>query len=233
MIPQTACAKVTIIISRKRVIFLRLSGFRTRLRQDGKYLLWLPVYLLFFLFLEQRPMEHYWATQIPLDDLIPFCEWFAIPYYLWYPLLVAVGLYLFFRDSPSFRRYMVFLAITFFTSALIWFLIPNGQDLRPLTLPRDNVLTRLMLGIYAVDTHTNVFPSVHVVGSVGAALAAWDCAGIRKHKWLAWSITVLAVLICLSVVFVKQHGVLDLLGGLVLCVPVGQWVYHRPNRTNG
>ena len=214
------------------MIGLRLSGFRAKLRQDGKYLLWLPVYLLCFFLLEQRTLDAYWATQIRLDDLIPFCEWFAIPYYLWYPLMVGVGVVLFFRSSPAFRRYMVFLAVTFFASTAIWFLIPNGQDLRPLTLPRDNLLTRLMTGIYAIDTHTNVFPSVHVVGSVGAAIAAWDCAALRKRKWLVWSITILSVLICLSVVFVKQHGVLDLLGGLVLCVPVGLWVY-RPSRTNG
>ena len=227
MIPQRRCAKVAIIHFGKRVIDLRLPDFRARLRQDGKYLLWLPVYLLIFLLLEQRSLDTYWATQIPLDDLIPFCEWFAIPYYLWYPLLVGVGVVLFFRDSLAFRRYMVFLAATFFISVAIWFLIPNGQDLRPPALPRNNLLTRLMAGIYAIDTHTNVFPSVHVVGSVGAALAAWDCAAIRDRKWLVWGITVLAALICLSVVFVKQHGILDLLGGLVLSAVVGVLFYHK------
>ena len=192
------------------------SQFTSRFRQEYKYLLWLPLYLLLFFLLEQRPMDHYWATQIALDDLIPFCEWFAIPYCLWYPLLVGIGLYLFWKDSPAFRRYMIFLAVTFFASTLIWLLIPNGQDLRPLILPRDNILTRLMAGLYAIDTHTNVFPSVHVVGAVGAALAVWDCASLRQRTWLNVLISVLAVLICLSVVFVKQHGILDLLGGLAL-----------------
>ena len=206
---------------------MHLNNFHTRLRQEWKYLLWLPVYLCCFFLLEQRPLDAYWATQIPLDDLIPFCEWFAIPYYLWYPLLVGVGVVLFFRDSPAFRRYMVFLAVTFFISVAIWFLIPNGQDLRPPALPRNNLLTRLMAGIYAIDTHTNVFPSVHVVGSVGAALAAWDCTAIRDRKWLVWGITVLAALICLSVVFVKQHGILDLLGGLVLSALTGMVIYRK------
>lgn len=190
-------------------------------------LYWLA-YLLSFILLERLcPAPVYNTVWCKLDDLIPFCEWFAIPYYLWYPLLVGVGVVLFFRDSPAFRRYMVFLAATFFISVAIWFLIPNGQDLRPPALPRDNLLTRLMAGIYAIDTHTNVFPSVHVVGSVGAALAAWDCAAIRDRKWLVWGITVLAALICLSVVFVKQHGILDLLGGLVLSAVVGVLFYHK------
>ena len=201
------------------------STFRRNLKQNWKHLLWLPVYLLCFILLEQRPMDTYWATQIPLDDCIPFCEWFVIPYCLWYPLLVGVGLYLFFRDSAAFRRYMLFLAVTFFASTLIWLLIPNGQDLRPAVLPRDNFLTRIMEGLYSIDTHTNVFPSVHVVGSVGAALAVWDCRALRNQKWLCISITVLAALIYLSIVFVKQHGVLDLAGGLALSAVAGVVIY--------
>ena len=208
---------------------MRFFPLTSRFRQEYKYLLWLPLYLLLFFLLEQRPMEHYWATQTPLDSLIPFCEWFAIPYCLWYPLLVGIGLYLFWKNSPAFRRYMLFLSITFFASALIWLLIPNGQDLRPLIFPRDNVLTRLTAGLYAIDTHTNVFPSVHVVGAVGAALAAWDCTSLRQRTWLNVSISVLAVLICLSVVFVKQHGILDLLGGLTLSGVVGILLY-RPRK---
>ena len=34
----------------------------------------------------------------------------------WYPLLVAVGLWLLARNHPAFRRYMAFLAVTFFVS---------------------------------------------------------------------------------------------------------------------
>lgn len=213
---------------------MRLQSFHRQLRQNWKYLLWLPVYLLCFFLLEQRPMETYWATQIPLDNRIPFCEWFAIPYCLWYPLLVGVGLYLFFRDSRSFRRYMWFLALTFFASTLIWLLIPNGQDLRPAVFPRDNLLTRMMEGLYSIDTSTNVFPSVHVVGSVGAALAVWDCPALRKRKWLCIAITILAVLICISIVFVKQHGVLDLAGGLALSALAGLIIYNpcRKRRTS-
>jgi len=172
-------------------------------------------------------MHEYWATQIPFDNLIPFCEWFAIPYCLWYPLLIGLGIFLFFRDSRAFRRYMLFLAVTFLVSELIWFLIPNGQDLRPLVLPRNNLLSRLMAALYSIDTHTNVFPSVHVVGSVGAALAAWDSSFFREKKWLCTATTLLAAAICLSVVFVKQHGVLDLLGGLVLSIIAAVFIYRK------
>ena len=192
-----------------------------------KYVLWLPVYLLSFLMMERVVVTGYWPTQTWLDSHIPFCEWFVIPYCLWYPLLVAVGLWLLRKDRAGFRRYMRFLALTFFLSEVIWLLVPNGQDLRPAVMPRDNPFTRLAASLYAIDTNTNVFPSVHVVGSIGAAWAIWDCRRLRSHRALCWAVAVLAVLICLSTLFIKQHACLDVLGGLVLSLAVGLLVYHR------
>ena len=43
-------------------------------------------------------------------------------------------------------------------------LIPNGQDLRPAVMPRDNIFCDLVAYTYSLDTNTNVFPSVHVLG---------------------------------------------------------------------
>ena len=194
--------------------------------RDLKYALWLPFYLFSYWALDQvvDGSGRYWATQLPLDRLIPFQELFVIPYCLWYPLLVAVGLWLLFRDSAAFRRYMRFLAVTFFLSVLIWFLLPNGQDLRPAVMPRDNFFTHWVSDLYRIDTSTNVFPSVHVVGAVAAAWAVWDSAHSRL---LRWSTVLLAVPICLSTLFIKQHSLLDVAGGLVLACAVGAPLYCR------
>ena len=94
-------------------------------------------------------------------------------------------------------------------------------------MPRDNFLTRWIAGLYTIDTNTNVFPSVHVVGSMGAAWAVWDCRRLRSHHVLRWAVAVLAILICLSTLFIKQHACLDVFGGLVLSLAVGLLVYHR------
>ena len=193
-----------------------------------KYVLWLPVYLLSFFVIERVVVTGYRPTQTWLDAYIPFCEWFVIPYCLWYPLLVAVGLWLLWKDREGFHRYMRFLALTFFASALIWFLIPNGQDLRPAVMLRDNPLTRLVEGLYSIDTNTNVFPSVHVVGSVGAALAVWDSPRLRAHPLLRWGVPVLAALICISTLFIKQHSVLDVVSGLVLSLLAAIPIYLIP-----
>lgn len=192
-----------------------------------KYVLWLPVYLLSFFVIERVVVTGYQPTQTWLDAYIPFCEWFVIPYCLWYPLLVAVGLWLLWKDREGFRRYMRFLALTFFASALIWFLIPNGQDLRPAVMPRDNPLTRLVEGLYSIDTNTNVFPSVHVVGAIGAAWAVKKTPSLERRTLLCGATAILALLICLSTLFIKQHAVLDVIGGLGLALAVGLPLYHH------
>jgi membrane-associated phospholipid phosphatase len=208
------------------VSVLRLSPAFRRYLRELKYLLWLPLYLVSFAILEHLITTGYWATQRPIDQYIPFCPVFVIPYCLWYPLLVGVGVYLLVRDSAGFRRYMRFLSLTFFISVLTWVLLPNGQDLRPVVMSQNGLLTRLVALLYRLDTNTNVFPSVHVVGAVGAAWAVWDSPSLRQRRGLRWSVAVLAALICAATLFIKQHSVLDVTGGLLLSLAVGVPVYH-------
>lgn len=198
--------------------------FRRLPWRDLKYALWLPAYLLTFFFMERTITSGYRPTQLPLDAWIPFQEGFVVFYCAWYPLLVAVGVYLLFRDRAAFRRYMAFLAVTFFLSALVWLLLPNGQDLRPVVMPRDNLFTRWVAGLYAVDTNTNVLPSVHVVGAIGAAWAVWDRP--PRLRGLRWTVLLLAALICASTLFIKQHTVLDVAAALVLGAAAGRFVYR-------
>lgn len=199
--------------------------------KELKYLWWLPVYLISYLLLERLTASGYWSTQLWLDDCIPFCEWFVFPYCLWYPLLAAVGIFLLLRDQEGFRRYMDLLALTFFASVIIWLLVPNGQDLRPVFMHRDNLPSRMVAFLYSLDTNTNVFPSVHVVGSVGAAWAVWETPALREHRLIRRAVVLLAALICLSTLFIKQHTVLDVASGLALSFASGAFVYTcRPPR---
>ena len=47
-----------------------------------------------------------------LDDIIPFCEYFIVPYILWYVLLFFTGIYFMFYDVNSFKKFMNFLIIS-------------------------------------------------------------------------------------------------------------------------
>ncbi len=184
------------------------------------YALWalyVPIYLVCFFFVEKLVPSgsDYWVSYMKLDDLIPFCEYFVVFYVLWYPYMVATGLYLIFKDADAFKRMIWCIAIGF-TSSLIFFLIfPNGQDLRPSEFANDNIFTYLIGMLYSSDTNTNVLPSMHVIGSMATLYAFFDCKALRKKKLLVAGAIFLSVMINLSTVFIKQHSFLDVIWGLV------------------
>lgn len=192
-------------------------------------LLYWPVYSFVFWFAEQvHQVDYYTPMYCPLDDVIPFNEWFVIPYLYWFVYLIGMLVYTFFRDVPVFKQMMHFVIVTYTGALVIFFLFPNCQLLRPEAFERDNILTRFMADFYEFDTNTNVFPSLHVVGSLGALFASWKARGLDTPLWRTVSL-VSAVLICLSTVFLKQHSVLDILGAIPVCA-VGYFLCFRKQK---
>ena len=130
------------------------------LRQENRYLwfaLILPAYLLAFAWVEAWiPADACRPTYIPLDDQIPFLEGFIVPYMLWFPMLLAMGLYLARYDHEGFKRYMTYIGVAFFSVIALYLLFPNRQDLRVTQFPRENLFTRLVALVYSQDTNTNV-----------------------------------------------------------------------------
>ncbi len=72
-------------------------------------LLFWPVFGLLFSYAERfYPVAHYFEMHCALDDLIPFNEWFLIPYLFWFVYLIGAVAYTFFFDVKGFRRMMHF-----------------------------------------------------------------------------------------------------------------------------
>ena len=42
------------------------------------------IYLTWFGYLERTVTTHYHLIHLPIDDYIPFCEYFVIPYIMWF-----------------------------------------------------------------------------------------------------------------------------------------------------
>ena len=193
-------------------------------------ILLIGVFLVLYLLDEHFITENYWVSYCPLDDHIPFLEGFIVPYVLWYPSLAAVGLTLLFaKEKPAFCRYVSCLGVGLILCYVICAVFPNGQDLRPVPLPRDNVFTRLIAGIYAADTNTNVFPSAHVVGSAVTVFGTFDSKTLRRWYWRSASV-LLFLLICAACVFIKQHSILDVFSGLALAAILYVPFYLLPKR---
>lgn len=179
-------------------------------------LLYWPIYGSLFLFVEKyyRP-ESYYSVHCALDDLIPFCEIFLIPYLFWFIYLIGMHVYTLIYDITAFKRMMYFIMITYSTTIIIYLLFPTCQELRPAVFEENNILTRFMAHYYAFDTNTNVCPSIHVIGSFAVMLTAFHCKGF--DRWTKLIFAVSGILIAISTVFVKQHSAIDILVALPIC----------------
>lgn len=207
----------------------RFSKLNTPEFSHLKLLLFWPIYGLAFLTLERLWPRTYHTMYCPLDDLIPFCEAFLLPYLLWFVFLIGMLLYLALFDTQGFRKYMWFIILTYSVTCLIYVVYPTQQELRPETFPRDNVLTRFMGWFYDFDTNTNVCPSLHVIGALAVLAAAWHTPRFATPLWRT-AFTLTAILISVSTVFLKQHSVLDI-PPAVLISAVAYWlVYCRHGR---
>lgn len=181
------------------------------------WLLFWPVLVLRYVVLEQVLIRSdYHPIFSPIDDWIPFREEFLIPYVLWYFFFAGMHLYSFVADLQTFRAYSRYLAVSFFISTCVFLLYPTCQNLRPSEFPRDNLLTTGVALLYRLDTNTNVCPSEHVIGAVGAFLAVIHTKTIRS-PWLIGFFEMLAILSALATVFLKQHSVIDVLAALPVC----------------
>ena len=197
--------------------------------REHKYcwlLLYFPVYVLTFFIIEHNtPTSGYWVTDLPIDDLIPFVPGFAIFYVTWYPLFAAAGIPVLLKDGEAFKRWMWYLMITLTGTLVFDVLVPNGQHLRPADPGTEGLGLWIMNIIWAADTPTNVFPSMHVLGCLGDIACVFDSKVFRP--WARALITLLCVLCMASTVLVKQHALLDTIGSVAVAIPVLLVVYRK------
>ena len=106
-----------------------------------------PVYGFFFLLVERLWIrESYTPIHCPLDDQIPFCEYFLIPYLLWFVFLIGIQIYTLLYDTESFKKIMKFIMVSYSLAIIIYMLFPNCQELRPMVFERDNIFTKFLEG---------------------------------------------------------------------------------------
>ena len=204
----------------------RFSKLNTPQFSHLKLLIWWIVYFAMYILTENLiRRDKCYVLHSRLDDFIPFCEFFVIPYVLWYGLIAFSLLYFMFYNIESFKKLQIYIIITQIAAMVIYIAFPNMQDLRPEVFERDNFFTHLVDILYSIDTDTNVFPSLHVAYSIAIA-SVWS-----KEKsasiWFRFFIVVFAVIICLSTVFIKQHSVLDGFAALILCVFTELFLYKK------
>ncbi len=183
------------------------------------------IYMKWFFWLEHRKVAHLTIMHTRLDDLIPFNEYFIIPYLLWFVYIFATVGYLFLKNREEFYRICVYLFTGMTVCLLICTLLPNGTDLRTGVDPHKNLCSALVAMIHRVDTATNVFPSIHVYNSIVACICIFKSETFRKFRGIRPAALVLTILICMSTVFLKQHSVTDVTAGSLLALAIYPMVF--------
>lgn len=177
---------------------------------------WVVYFGLYFLTENLIPAEKCHPVWHPLDDVIPFNEWFVLAYVGWYVLIVISLGYFLLYSIENFKGLQTYIMVTQAIAMVCYIAWPSRQDLRPTEFPRENLLTWVMGIIYKFDTNTGVCPSLHVAYSLGIA-SAW--LKENSAKWyVKFVVTVFVIFVCLSVAFTKQHSVVDIFAALPVCL---------------
>lgn len=174
-------------------------------------MLLIPLINLFY-----APLNHangnVYSLVTALDLLIPFTKYFIVPYMAWYVLIFAVLAWLMKYDYdlyiPSLASICAGLILSFLVYTVFQTTVP-----RPAILGQDlfSKLTRFM---YKLDNPYNAFPSIHVMTACIIFMASGKAKGCSRKIGLASQI--LSILVILSTVFLKQHTLMDVAGGVFL-----------------
>ena len=172
-----------------------------------------------------------WLERFAHPALNEFMQFAYFTYFVY--LLVLGGILYYRRDLKGYWAVMTYSAAGYVLGYLIsmffpvqspWFTLA-GMWHGDLTGGPFTALIELIEKCGRV--HGAAFPSQHVAGAVAAVWGAW-----RHRRWLFWIFLPLVLCMCLSTVYVRNHYVADVLGGMMtgtLGYVLGSWLM----KTNG
>jgi membrane-associated phospholipid phosphatase len=150
--------------------------------------------------------NHYYDVSLWFEKDIPFVPSMIIGY-LFVFVLVAI-LYLIIDNMPDLWD----VCIRFFNMSLLCFVIflifPVRMDLRPEVSMANNWIMELVSFYFWIDHPYNLFPSMHLSASF---FSAFYC--MRKGRIIGWIAMIMAVIVGVSVVLLKQHYIMDIVAG--------------------
>ncbi|MDO5416660.1 MAG: serine/threonine protein phosphatase [Lachnospiraceae bacterium] len=188
--------------------------------------LYLFVFLIGFFLLERFAPEPRYILHSVIDDWIPFCEWFVIPYFLWYAWVPVFLIFFMVTDKEAYLK-LCFILFTGATLCLVIYAVwPNGLELRR-EIEADNFCADVVRFVRSIDPACNVCPSIHVSSTAAIHLVIRRSKAFRdsrRMKGLSWAVT---IAICISTLFIKQHSVIDVFWGWVLSYVLYRAAYSK------
>ena len=175
-----------------------------------------------------------WLERFAHPALNEFMQFAYFTYFVY--LLILGGILYYQRDYKNYWAVMTYSGVAYVLGYVIATLFPvqspwftlAGMWHAPLTGGPFTALINLIEKYGRV--HGAAFPSQHVAGAMAALWGAW-----RHRRWLFWVFLPFVACMCVSTVYVRNHYVADVLGGLVtgtLGYLIGLWLISRSKKPN-
>ena len=195
---------------------MKIKKFMTHYRHALLPVVYWFFYMTAFFYLEQQNTTNFHVIHMKIDDYIPFCEYFVIPYYAWFLYIAAVVVLFIFLDKKDYYRLCIMLGVGMTVFLIVSYVYPNGHLLRPTSFPRDNIFVDMIRLLYRADTSTNIFPSIHCYNAIAANIAIHKSRQLSDKKWLQWGSGILSITIVVSTMFIKQHSAFDVITAILM-----------------
>lgn len=152
-------------------------------------------------------------------------------YFLYWPLIPALALLLWWRNHKQFSEFVFALSLSYIFCYLVFIFYPiegPHHTLRQLQTVSDmpgGVFTHLVAFVEKHGRiHGGAFPSAHVTGSIVATVAAY-----RYARKLGHIVLLLALGVCVSAVYGRYHYAVDIWGGIAVAL-FGCWIARQALR---
>lgn len=155
----------------------------------------------------------------PIDQKIPFIPYFIYIYNMFYPFVFLVLYFVFYNDKKNYYQGIIAGIIGYLLSDIIFLVYPT-TIIRPVNFyDKLDLLTAKFIKLtYEIDNPPiNCLPSIHCLFCFQVAYTTITSKKIRRINKII--ITIIALLIIISTVLVKQHYFYDILAALgIFCL---------------
>lgn len=170
-----------------------------------------------YTFCDRFQGEGYRLKPLTVDSLIPFSP-SAVWLYLSFFLLVPLGYLL--TPRSRLRWLTRAMQLSALGAGLVYLIWPTTMQYPPFT---DEGISSWLLGwLVFVDSSQNCFPSLHAALTL---LTVWAIT-VGRRRWIAVASLVWAFAIVFSILQLRRHLFIDLVGGALLALGCG-WLAAR------
>jgi len=157
----------------------------------------------------------------PLDSQLPLIPSWILIYGMIYPAALLPMVVV--RDPLLFRRLILGYICLEACAMVVFVLVPVHMTIRPPieSITQEGFFPWVVQFCYWVDRPTCCLPSLHVAAATYSALCA-----LRVDKWIGWGALLVAFLIAISTLLVKQHFVADVFLGAGLAAACYRGLMH-------